>query len=59
VILIGNTWDPAHASPFRTTELQEMVEAATVDAPADCNPVSVIILNIRSGIMVLVWLPVS
>jgi len=44
-------------SSFRTTELQEMVEAATVDGAGRLRILfSVIIPNIRSGIMVLVSL---
>jgi ABC-type sugar transport system permease subunit len=44
-------------SSFRTTELQEMVEAATVDGASRLRILfSIIIPNIRSGIMVLVSL---
>ena len=44
-------------SSFRTTELQEMVEAATVDGASKLRIlVSVIVPNIRSGILVLVSL---
>jgi ABC-type sugar transport system permease subunit len=44
-------------SSFRTTELQEMVEAATVDGASRIRILfSIIIPNIRSGIMVLVSL---
>lgn len=44
-------------SSFRTSELQEMVEAATVDGASKLRIlVSVIIPNIRSGILVLVSL---
>ena len=44
-------------SSFRTTELQEMVEAATVDGASKLRIlVSVIIPNIRSGLLVLVSL---
>jgi ABC-type sugar transport system permease subunit len=44
-------------SSFRTTELQEMVEAATVDGAGRLRILfSVIIPNIRSGILVLVSL---
>jgi len=44
-------------SSFRTTELQEMVEAATVDGASRMRILfSVIIPNIRSGILVLVSL---
>src|SRR5574339_1315738 len=44
-------------SSFRTTELQEMVEAATVDGASKLRILfSVIIPNIRSGILVLVSL---
>ena len=44
-------------SSFRTTELQEMVEAATVDGAGRLRILfSVILPNIRSGIMVLVSL---
>jgi ABC-type sugar transport system permease subunit len=44
-------------SSFRTTELQEMIEAATVDGASRLRILfSVIIPNIRSGIMVLVSL---
>lgn len=44
-------------SSFRTTELQEMVEAATVDGASKLRILfSVIIPNIRAGILVLVSL---
>ena len=44
-------------SSFRTSELQEMVEAATVDGASRLRIlISVIIPNIRSGILVLVSL---
>jgi ABC-type sugar transport system permease subunit len=44
-------------SSFRTTELQEMIEAATVDGASKLRILfSVIIPNIRSGILVLVSL---
>ena len=44
-------------SSFRTTELQEMVEAATVDGASKLRTLfTVIIPNIRSGILVLVSL---
>ncbi len=44
-------------SSFRTTELQEMIEAATVDGASKPRILfSVIIPNIRSGILVLVSL---
>jgi ABC-type sugar transport system permease subunit len=44
-------------SSFRTTELQEMVEAATVDGASKIRTLfSVIIPNIRAGILVLVSL---
>jgi ABC-type sugar transport system permease subunit len=44
-------------SSFRTSELQEMVEAATVDGASRLRIlVSVIVPNIRSGILVLVSL---
>jgi ABC-type sugar transport system permease subunit len=44
-------------SSFRTTELQEMVEAATVDGASRLRILfSVIIPNIRSGLLVLVSL---
>ena len=44
-------------SSFRTTELQEMIEAATVDGASRIRILfSVVIPNIRSGIMVLVSL---
>ncbi len=44
-------------SSFRTTELQEMIEAATVDGASKPRIlISVIIPNIRSGILVLVSL---
>ena len=44
-------------SSFRTTELQEMVEAATMDGASKLRTLfSVIIPNIRSGILVLVSL---
>jgi ABC-type sugar transport system permease subunit len=44
-------------SSFRTTELQEMVEAATVEGASKARILfSVIIPNIRSGILVLVSL---
>lgn len=44
-------------SSFRTTELQEMIEAATVDGASKIRILfSVIIPNIRSGILVLVSL---
>jgi ABC-type sugar transport system permease subunit len=44
-------------SSFRTTELQEMVESATVDGASKLRILfSVIIPNIRSGILVLVSL---
>jgi ABC-type sugar transport system permease subunit len=44
-------------SSFRTTELQEMIEAATMDGASKIRTLfSVIIPNIRSGIMVLVSL---
>ncbi len=44
-------------SSFRTTELQEMVEAATMDGASRLRTLfSVIIPNIRSGILVLVSL---
>ncbi len=44
-------------SSFRTTELQEMIEAATVDGASRLRILfSVIIPNIRSGILVLVSL---
>lgn len=44
-------------SSFRTTELQEMVEAATVDGASKLRILfSVIIPNIRSGLLVLVSL---
>jgi ABC-type sugar transport system permease subunit len=44
-------------SSFRTTELQEMIEAATVDGASKMRTlISVIIPNIRSGILVLVSL---
>ena len=44
-------------SSFRTTELQEMIEAATVDGASKPHILfSVIIPNIRSGILVLVSL---
>ena len=47
-------------SSFRTTELQEMVEAATVDGASRLRILfSVIIPNIRSGILVLVSLLVD
>ena len=44
-------------SSFRTTELQEMIESATVDGASKLRIlISVIIPNIRSGILVLVSL---
>ena len=44
-------------SSFRTTELQEMIEAATVDGASKLRILfSVILPNIRSGILVLVSL---
>jgi ABC-type sugar transport system permease subunit len=44
-------------SSFRTTELQEMIEAATVDVASKVRILfSVILPNIRSGILVLVSL---
>jgi ABC-type sugar transport system permease subunit len=44
-------------SSFRTTELQEMVESATVDGASKLRIlISVIIPNIRSGILILVSL---
>ncbi|MFZ5909973.1 MAG: carbohydrate ABC transporter permease [Chloroflexota bacterium] len=44
-------------SSFRTTELQEMIEAATVDGASKLRILfSVIIPNIRAGLMVLVSL---
>jgi ABC-type sugar transport system permease subunit len=44
-------------SSFRTAELQEMIEAATVDGASKLRTlISVIIPNIRSGILVLVSL---
>jgi ABC-type sugar transport system permease subunit len=44
-------------SSFRTTELQEMIESATVDGASKIRIlVSVIVPNIRSGILVLVSL---
>ena len=44
-------------SSFRTSELQEMVEAATVDGASKLRIlISVIVPNIRSGILVLVSL---
>jgi ABC-type sugar transport system permease subunit len=44
-------------SSFRTSELQEMIEAATVDGASKVRIlISVIIPNIRSGILVLVSL---
>lgn len=44
-------------SSFRTTELQEMIEAATVDGASRLRILlSVIIPNIRSGVLVLVSL---
>ena len=44
-------------SSFRTSELQEMIEAATVDGASKIRILfSVIIPNIRSGILVLVSL---
>jgi len=44
-------------SSFRTSELQEMIEAATVDGASKIRTLfSVIIPNIRSGILVLVSL---
>ena len=44
-------------SSFRTTELQEMVEAATVDGASRLRTLfSVILPNIRSGLLVLVSL---
>ena len=44
-------------SSFRTSELQEMIEAATVDGASKIRIlISVIIPNIRSGILVLVSL---
>jgi ABC-type sugar transport system permease subunit len=44
-------------SSFRTSELQEMIEAATIDGASRLRTlVSVIIPNIRSGILVLVSL---
>lgn len=44
-------------SSFRTTELQEMIEAATVDGASKLRILfSVIIPNIRSGLLVLVSL---
>jgi ABC-type sugar transport system permease subunit len=44
-------------SSFRTTELQEMVEAATVDGASKMRIlISVIIPNIRSGLLVLISL---
>ena len=44
-------------SSFRTTELQEMIESATVDGASKIRIlVSVIIPNIRSGVLVLVSL---
>ena len=44
-------------SSFRTTELQEMVESATVDGASKLRIlISVIVPNIRSGILVLVSL---
>ncbi len=44
-------------SSFRTTELQEMIEAATVDGASKLKILfSVIIPNIRAGLMVLVSL---
>ncbi len=44
-------------SSFRTSELQEMVEAATVDGASRLRTlVSIIIPNIRSGLLVLVSL---
>jgi ABC-type sugar transport system permease subunit len=44
-------------SSFRTSELQEMIEAATVDGASRMRTlISVIIPNIRSGILVLVSL---
>ena len=44
-------------SSFRTSELQEMIEAATVDGASKLRIlISVIIPNIRSGILVLVSL---
>lgn len=44
-------------SSFRTSELQEMVEAATVDGASKLRIlISIIIPNIRSGILVLVSL---
>ncbi len=44
-------------SSFRTTELQEMIEAATVDGASKIKILfSVIIPNIRAGLMVLVSL---
>ena len=44
-------------SSFRTAELQEMVEAATVDGASKMRTlISVIIPNIRSGLLVLVSL---
>jgi ABC-type sugar transport system permease subunit len=44
-------------SSFRTSELQEMIEAATVDGASKLRIlVSVIVPNIRSGILVLVSL---
>jgi ABC-type sugar transport system permease subunit len=44
-------------SSFRTTELQEMIEAATVDGASRLRILfSVVIPNIRSGILVLVSL---
>ena len=44
-------------SSFRTTELQEMIESATVDGASKIRIlISIIIPNIRSGILVLVSL---
>ncbi len=44
-------------SSFRTTELQEMIEAATVDGASRLRMLfSIILPNIRSGILVLVSL---
>src|SRR4030066_392941 len=44
-------------SSFRTTELQEMVEAATVDGASKLRTLFLVIIpNIRSGILVLVSL---